>query len=248
MKTTNLLSDHLDYLQLGHIQQHHRELAQEAARAQWSHGDYLARLVEGEVLERSQRAQERRIKLARFPFVKTLEQYQWSWPKKINQMAMRQLFKLEFLRDHANVVFMGSVGLGKTHLAVALGQAACVAGHRVLYAPAVKVINDLTQAQALHRLKRELAKYVEIDVLILDELGYLPIDKTGADLLFQVLAGRYERRSTILTTNRAYKQWPEIFNHDAMLTAALLDRLVHHVETVVIEGRSYRTKERIEEP
>jgi DNA replication protein DnaC len=245
---TNLLSDHLDYLQLTHIQQHHRELAQEAAREQWAHGDYLARLVEGEVLERSERAHQRRLKQARFPFVKTLEQYQWTWPKKINQMAVRQLFKLEFLKDHANVVFMGPVGLGKTHLAVALGHAACQAGHRVLYAPAVKVINDLTQAQALHRLKRELAKYVDIDVLIVDEVGYLPIDKAGADLLFQVLAGRYERRSTILTTNRAYKQWQEIFNHDATLTAALLDRLLHHVETVVIEGRSYRTKERIEDP
>jgi len=245
---TNLLSDHLDCLQLGYIQQQHRDLAQQAAREQWSHGDYLARLVEGEVLERGERALQRRIKQARFPFNKSLEQYQWSWPKKINQMAVRQLFKLEFIKDQGNVVFMGSVGLGKTHLAVALGHAACQAGHRVLYAPAVKVLNELTQAQALHRLKRELAKYVEVDVLILDEVGYLPIDKTGADLLFQVLAGRYERRSTILTTNRAYKQWPEIFNHDAMLTAALLDRLLHHVETVVIEGRSYRSKERIEEP
>jgi DNA replication protein DnaC len=246
--STNLISDHLDSLQLGYIQQHHRDLAQQAAREQWSHGDYLARLVEGEVLERGERAHQRRLKQARFPCAKTLEQYQWSWPKKINQMAVRQLFKLEFLKDHANVVFMGPVGLGKTHLAVALGHAACRAGHRVLYAPAVKVINDLTQAQALHRLKRELAKYVDIDVLILDEVGYMPIDKAGADLLFQVLAGRYERRSTILTTNRAYKQWQEIFNHDATLTAALLDRLLHHVETVVIEGRSYRTKERIEEP
>ena len=127
---TNLISDHLDCLQLGYIQQHHRDLAQQAAREQWSHGDYLSRLVEGEVLERGQRAQERRVKLARFPYIKTLEQYQWSWPKKLNQMAVRQLFKLEFLKDHANVVFMGPVGLGKTHLAVALGHAACCTRRR----------------------------------------------------------------------------------------------------------------------
>ena len=182
---TNLLSDHLDCLQLAYVQQHHRDLAQQAAREQWSHGDYLARLVEGEVLERGARAHQRRVKQARFPFVKTLEQYQWSWPKKLNQMAVRQLFKLEFLKDHANVVFMGPVGLGKTHLAVALGHAACQAGRRVLYAPAVKVINDLTQAQALHRLKRELARYVDIDVLILDEVGYLPIDKAGRTCCFR---------------------------------------------------------------
>lgn len=244
----NLIGDQLEYLQLGYIRDHHRDLAQQAAREQWSHGDYLARLVEGEFQERQLRAQERRLKLARFPFQKTLEQYQWSWPKKINQMAVRQLFRLEFMKDHGNVVFMGSVGLGKTHLAVALGHAACLAGHRVLYAPAVNVVNDLMQAQALHRLKRELRRYIDIDLLVLDEVGYLPIDKAGADLLFQVLAGRYEKKSTVLTTNRAYKQWPEIFNQDATLTAALLDRLLHHVETIVIEGRSYRTKERIEEP
>ena len=245
---TDLPTDHLDYPKLEHIQQHHRDLAQQAARDQWSHGDYLNRLIEGEVQQRQERALERRIRQARFPYRKTLEQFQWSWPKKVNQMAIKQLFRLEFLADHTNVVFMGPVGLGKTHLAVALGLAAAQAGHTVLYAPAIQVINDLLQAQAQHRLKKVLRHYVEIKLLLLDEVGYLPIDKAGADLLFQVLAGRYEKASTILTTNRAYKQWSEIFNHDATLTAALLDRLLHHVETILIEGRSYRTKERVEEP
>lgn len=245
---TDLLTDHLDYLKLEHIQQHHRDMAQQAARDQWSHGDYLNRLIEGEVQQRQERALERRIRQARFPYRKTLEQFQWSWPKKVNQMAIKQLFRLEFMANHTNVVFMGPVGLGKTHLAVALGLTACQAGHTVLYAPAIQVINDLLQAQAQHRLKKVLRQYVEVKLLLLDEVGYLPIDKAGADLLFQVLAGRYEKASTLLTTNRAYKQWSEIFNHDDTLTAALLDRLLHHVETVLIEGRSYRTKERIEEP
>jgi len=137
-------------------------------------------------------------------------------------MEIKQLFRLGFLEEHTNVVFVGSVGLGKTHLAVALGQTACEAGHEVLFVSAV--------------------------AMILDEVGYLPIDKTGADLMFEVLAARYEKASTILTTNRAYKHWPEIFNNDATLTAALLDRLVHHVCTVVIEGRSYRTKDQITPP
>ncbi len=247
MKTSHL-SDHLDYLKLEYIQREHRAVAEAASRESWSHGDYLDRLVEGEVLERRQRALERRLRLARFPYRKTLEQYQWTWPRKINQMEIKQLFRLEFLESHSNVVFVGPVGLGKTHRAVALGQAACEAGHDVLFVPAVTMINDLVAAQTQQRLKKQLRKYAEVGVLILDEVGYLPIDKTGADLMFQVLAARYEKASTILTTNRAYKHWPEIFNNDAALTAALLDRLVHHVSTIVIEGRSYRTREQIAEP
>ena len=151
-------------------------------------------------------------------------------------------------KDHTNVVFVGSVGLGKTHLAVALGQCACQAGYQVLYVPAVEMLNELCAAQAEQRLKRQLRRYTEVEVLILDEVGYLPIDKAGADLLFQVLAARYEKASTLLTTNRPYKNWAEIFNNDATLTAALLDRLLHHVETIVIEGRSYRTKDQINNP
>ena len=245
---TSHLTDHLDYLKLEYIQREHRALAETAARESMAHGDYLDRLVEGEVLERRQKLLERRLRQARFPFRRTLEQYQWSWPKKINQMAVKQLFRLEFLKDHTNVVFVGSVGLGKTHLAVALGQCACQAGHQVLYVPAVEMINELCTAQAQQRLKHQLRRYTEVEILILDEVGYLPIDKTGADLLFQVLAARYEKASTLLTTNRTYKHWQEIFNNDSTLTAALLDRLLHHVETIVIEGRSYRTKDQITTP
>lgn len=247
MKSSHL-TDHLDYLKLEFIQREHRALAETAAREGWAHGDYLDRLIEGEVLERRKHALDRRLRQARFPCRKTLEQYQWSWPRKINQMEIKQLFRLEFLESHTNVVFVGPVGLGKTHLAVALGQTACEAGHDVLFVPAVAMINDLVAAQSEHRLKKRLNKYARVGLLILDEVGYLPIDKTGADLMFQVLAARYEKASTILTTNRAYKHWPEIFNNDATLTAALLDRLVHHVSTIVIEGRSYRTKDQITPP
>lgn len=245
---SDLLTDHLDYLKLEYVQKEHRNLAQQAAREQWSHGDYLNHLVEGEVSQRQQHSVEARLRKARLPFRKTLEQYQWSWPKKVNQMAVKQVFRLGFMKDHTNVVFMGSVGLGKTHLAVALGMEACRAGHTVLYAPAIQVINELLAAQMQHRLRQALRKYAKIELLILDEIGYLPIDKAGADLLYQVLAERYEKASTVLTTNRAYKQWVEIFNQDATMTAALLDRLLHHVETIVIEGRSYRTKEQIDAP
>ena len=245
---TSHLTDNLEYLKLAYIQREHRELAEKAAREAMAHGDYLDRLVEGEVLERRQQELERRLRNARFPYRKTLDQYQWSWPKKINQMAVKQLFRLEFLKNHSNVVFVGSVGLGKTQLAAALGPCACQAGHSVLYVPAIVMLNDLDAAQSHKRLKQRLRRYSEVEVLILDEVGYLPSDKAGADMLFLVLAARYEKASTILTTNHAYKHWQEIFNNDATLTAALLDRLLHHVETIVIEGRSYRTKDQINPP
>jgi DNA replication protein DnaC len=144
------------------------------------------------------------------------------------------------------VIFLGTVGVGKTHLATALGYAACLKGYPVRFATAVDVINTLAAAAASARLKPELDKYLKPAVLILDELGYLPIDKTGADLLFQIVSHRYERGATIITSNRVYKKWPEIFNNDSTLTSALLDRLLHHAHTVLIEGNSYRMKDQIE--
>ena len=138
------------------------------------------------------------------------------------------------------------MGLGKSHFSIALGYTACLRGYSVLFTTAVDIINSLSAAQAHGNLKRELHKYLQPRLLIVDEIGYLPIDKHGADLLFQVISGRYERGATILTTNRAYKHWPEIFNNDSTLTSALLDRLLHHAETVIIEGKSYRMKDQIE--
>jgi len=172
--------------------------------------------------------------------------FQWSWPKKINRMAVQNLFRLKFLEDKANVILLGGVGLGKTHLSTALGYQACLKGHSVLFANAVDVINSLGAAQAANRLKSELKKYLSPSVLLLDELGFLPIDKRGADLLFQVISQRYERGSIIITSNRSYKNWPEIFNNDSTLTSAILDRLLHHAETILIEGKSYRMKDQIE--
>jgi len=132
--------------------------------------------------------------------------------------------------------------LGKSHLMTALGYAACLRGHSVLFTGAIDIINTLAAANATGGLKRALAAYVKPELLCIDELGYLPIDKFGADCLFQIISHRYERGATLLTTNRIYKQWAGIFNNDATLTSALLDRLLHHVETVLIEGKSYRAQ------
>jgi DNA replication protein DnaC len=138
------------------------------------------------------------------------------------------------------------VGLGKTHLATALGYTACLQGYSVLFASAIDVINTLSAAKGAGRLKAELKQYTKPALLILDELGYLPIDKAGADLLFQVISRRYEQGSIVLTSNRAFKEWPKIFNNDSTLTAAILDRLLHHAETVIIEGKSFRMKDQLE--
>jgi DNA replication protein DnaC len=245
-KTINKLEVDLRLLGLNFMAEHYNQRATKAARDNINHVDYLAGLTEGELNQRHDRATIRRIKNARFPVVKTLDQFSWSWPKKINRMALQNLFRLQFLEDHSNVILLGTVGLGKTHIATALGYTACLAGKSVLFATAVDAINTLAAAQAAGKLKTELKKYLSPQILILDELGYLPIDKHGADLLFQVISQRYERGSTIITSNRAFKEWPGIFNNDSTLTSALLDRLLHHAETEVIEGLSYRMKDQIE--
>jgi DNA replication protein DnaC len=245
MKTNpSLLQQHLEYLKLPFVQNHHGELAQQAAQHQWDHVEYLRRIMEGEYHERRQRVIERRVKAARFPVLKTLEQFRWDWPKKINRLAVQDLFRMEFLKEKSNVVLLGNVGLGKTHLATALGYAACQQGASVLFANAISVINDLAAAQKRGLLKRQLKTYLRPELLALDEIGYLPIDQHGADLLFQVISQRYEQGSIVLTTNKPFKQWPSIFNNDSTIASAVLDRLLHHAQTIVIEGSSYRMKDR----
>jgi DNA replication protein DnaC len=242
------LQEQLQAMRLSYLQEHYVPLAADAAHKHWTHVDYLARLIDGEAQSRQQRAVVRRIAAARFPTLKLLEDFQWSWPKKINRAQVQNLFRLAFVPDKANVIFLGGVGLGKSHLACALGHAACLAGHSVRFTTAVDIINTLTAAQINHRLKVELKKLTSPSVLVIDEVGYLPIDKTGADLLFQVISQRYERGPIVLTTNQPYKSWPKLFNNDATLASAVLDRLLHHAETVVIEGKSYRMKDQIETP
>lgn len=238
-----LLMDQLKRLQLQYFVQHYQALLAQAARESWPHGRLFEQLVAGEVARRDAALIERRIKEARLPGIKTLDGFDWSWPKKINRAQIQHLFRLGFVPEHGNVILLGGVGLGKTHLACALAHTACLQGFSVLFTTAVDIVNALAAAQATGGVKREMARLLKPAVLVVDELGYLPIDKFGADGLFQVISQRYERGSTIITTNRAFKLWPEIFNNDSSLTAALLDRLLHHAESLVIEGRSYRMRE-----
>ena len=240
------LIEQLDYLKLRFIQEHFESCAKDAARNGTSHLDYLAQLIEGEAHLKQDARVARRITLARFPVLKSLDQFQWSWPAKCNELQIKNIFRLKFIEEKSNVIFLGGVGLGKTHLSIALGYAACLKGHSVLFATAIDVINALIAAQAQGRLRSELARYSKPTLLILDELGYLPVDKFGADLLFQIISRRYERGSIVITSNRAYKKWHEIFNNDSTMTSAALDRLLHHAESVQIEGKSFRMKDNLQ--
>jgi len=240
------LEQNLKYLKLPFMKDQYQDLAAQASQKHWSHVNYLEKLADGEAALRRDRSTQRRIRVARFPVIKTLDQFNWTWPKKINHLQVQNIFRLQFVKEKSNIIFLGGVGLGKTHLASALGYAACLKGETVLFATAVDVINTLAAAQKAGRMKQELKKYTRPALLILDELGFLPIDKSGSDLLFQVISGRYEQGALIITSNKAFKNWPEIFNNDSTLTSAILDRLLHHAETVVIEGKSYRMKDQIE--
>ena len=212
MKTDpTTLDSNLGTLRLPFIKEHCQSLATTAAKKSLTHIDFLTQLIEGEAALHADRAVARRIQAARFPVIKTLDSFRWDWPKKINQLQVRDLFRLQFVHDKANVILLGLVGLGKTHLATALGYAACQHGMSVLFANAIDVINTLNAAQTKGTLKAELRKYTSPSLLVLDEVGYLPIDQRGADLLFQVISARYERGSIVLTTNKAFNQWPAIF-------------------------------------
>jgi len=212
-----ILKQGFDYLKLTAFQTNYDTLAKRAAQDNWTYTRFLAELVHDEVSLRKQRSIERRIRMARFPVLKTL------------------------------IIFIGGVGLGKSHLSTALGYQACLKGHSVLFVSAIDIINTLTAAQNAGRFKAEMKKYVKPALLIIDELGYLPVDRNGADLLFTVISKRYEKTPIVLTTNKPFKKWPEIFNNDSTLTSAVLDRLLHHAEVSVIEGKSYRMKDRINE-
>lgn len=181
--------------------------------------------------------------------MKTLDQFQWTWPQKINRPQIQNLFHLDFVEQKANVLFLsGQPGLGKTHLSIALGRAACLAGYSVLFTAAIDMIQTLSAAAAVGagELRRTMQRYLKPAMLICDEVGYLPIDKLGADLLFQVVSQRYESGSIAITTNKSFKRWPEILAQDSTLASALLDRLLHHAEVCVFEGRSYRAKDLLE--
>lgn len=249
MKTTldTQLKQSLAELQMTWMLNNHEVELAEAARKNRTSQDLLQRLLKGEIDARHERAIKRRIKEAKLKGVRTLDGFDFSWPAKINRDQVRHLFTLSFMRQSSNVVLIGGVGLGKTHLAAALAREACMQRLPVLFTSAVDIVNHLTEARAHNNLAAGIRRYARPKLMVIDELGYLPLDKVGAELLFQVICARYETASTIITTNRAYKDWAKTFANDATITSAVLDRVTHHCETVIIEGRSYRMKDRIDD-
>ena len=242
-----LLLQGLHYLKLSSIGTVYENLAILAAKESWTFPQYLTELINEEVTARKERSMGRRVKAAHFPVIKTRDNFEWHWPKKINRMQIEHFFRLSFLKNASNIIFIGGTGLGKTHLSIALGYQACLKGKQVLFTSAIDMINSLNTAQKAGRFVPEIKKFRKPHLLIIDEVGYLPIDKKGADLLFQVISKRYEQNSTLITTNKPFKKWAEIFSNDSTLTSAFLDRLLHHAEVSIIEGASYRMKKRVKE-
>jgi DNA replication protein DnaC len=235
-------------LKLLEIAKSYREVLDEAARKGSSMLEVLATLIGLEQTARQQRALERRMRHARLPKQKTLAEYDFNFPKRIPKAAIMRLFDCDFIHRHECAVLIGPTGIGKTHLLTALGYTAAEHGYSVRHTRVVDMINHLTTAQINGMLGKAIKTYVRPTLLLLDELGYLPIDKRGADLLFQVVAARYESGSIVLTTNRPFREWGALFDVDNTLATALIDRLMHHGEAIVIQGTSYRMRDKDSDP
>jgi DNA replication protein DnaC len=231
-------------LKLVEIAKSYREVLDEAARKGSSMLEILATLFGTEQAARQQRALERRLREARLPKQKTVAEYDFKFPKRIPKATILRLFDCDFIQQHECAVLIGPTGTGKSHLLTALGYTAAERGYSVQHTRVVDMINHLTTAQINGQLGKTLRTYVRPSLLLLDELGYLPIDKRGADLLFQVVAARYEIGSIVLTTNRPFREWGTLFDVDNTLATALIDRLMHHGEAIVIQGDSYRMKDK----
>ena len=244
-KTTENLFENLNSLRLKYFTENYFAAAQFAAEKQLSHIDFLSELVNGETAMRNAKAVERRLRNARLPFEKSMDQFQWSHPEKINRIQIENLMRLDFIEKKVNILLVSGSGLGKTHITSALARHACINGYTALFTSAIEIVNTLTSAKAANCLDRALKRYQHPALLCIDEIGYLPIDKLGADLLFQVVSLRYERGSIILSSNKPFKDWCEIFHNDAAVTSAILDRLLHHSEVIIIKGKSYRMKNRV---
>jgi DNA replication protein DnaC len=216
----------------------------ERARAEgWSHEEFLAACLQREVAAREAHGGDGRIRAARFPARKSLEEFDYDHARGLKRDVIAHLGTLDFITARDNVVFLGPPGTGKTHLAIGLGMRACQAGHRVLFATAAEWVARLAQAHAAGRLHDELVRLGRHPLLIVDEVGYIPFEPEAANLFFQLVSARYERASLIVTSNKPFGRWGEVFGDD-VVAAAMIDRLVHHADVVALKGDSYRLKDR----
>jgi DNA replication protein DnaC len=218
-------------------------LAERARAESWTHEEFLAACLQREVAARESHGGEGRIRQARFPARKSLEEFDFDHARGLKRDTVAHLGTLDFVVARDNVVFLGPPGTGKTHLAIGLGMRACQAGHRVLFATAAQWVARLAEAHAQGRLQPELVRLGRSPLLVIDEVGYIPFEAEAANLFFQLVSARYERASLIVTSNKPFGRWGEVFGDD-VVAAAMIDRLVHHATVVALKGDSYRLRNR----
>jgi DNA replication protein DnaC len=241
-KSVVLLHHHLAALHLPTIRAEAEKVAARAARDNADHLSYLLQLLELELLERERRAAERRLKAARFPTLKSLEDFDFAARPSVNKVMITELSRCEYIDRRENVLFVGNPGTGKTHLAIALATAACAKGYRVRFFRVTELVTQLIEARDERGLLGLRGRLAKLDLLVLDELGYVPASKVGAELLFDVISTAYERTSLMVTTNLPFESWTEVLGSER-LTGATLDRLTHRCQIIETKGESYRLRD-----